>query len=112
MIAENTTLSISPTHPHDYEPSKAGLRSNLHLFIGNMDKSSGVWITNMVRAAMALLHAYPDDLLFMYLLHTSVLMRKQGPLVLQYPGLWDPRYRPDVLSLIDLPYEWSDLPNP
>ena len=48
----------------------------------------------------------------MHLLHSSVLMCKQGRLIPQYPGLWDPRYKPDVLSLIDLPYEWGDLPNP
>ena len=112
MIAENTTLSISPRRPDDYRPAAAGLSCNLQLFFGNMDKRSGIWITNMVSAAMALLHAYPGDLLFMYLLHYPALMRRQGRLVLQYPGLWDPQYRPDVISLIDLPYGWGDLPNP
>ena len=113
MTAESAILSISTMRIEDFLPGRTDLRYNLRLFFSNKDKGSDLWLVSMVRAAVALLHAYPGDLIFRYLLHPPVLMRKQGRLVLELRSdVWSPRYETEVLSLIDLPYEWEEIPHP
>lgn len=113
MTAESAILSISTMRIEDFLPGRTDLRYNLRLFFSNKDKGSDLWLVSMVRAAVALLHAYPGDLIFRYLLHPPVLMRKQGRLVLELRSdVWSPRYETEVLSLIDLPCEWEEIPHP
>ncbi len=113
LTTESTTLSISNMLIEDFLPGRTDLRYNLRLFLSNKDKGSDLWLVSMVRAAVALLHAYPGDLLFRYFLHSPVLMRKQGRLILELRSdVWSPRHETEVLSLIDLPYEWGEIPPP
>ena len=112
MIAEGVSLGIFFPPLGDGPARDAGISINFDLFFDNSDSAFLFeWTLNTVRAVVALLHAFPGDLLFMYCSDWPALLRKDGRIILDRDAdLWDEGVEPDVLSLIDLPYEWGHIP--
>lgn len=109
--AEGTTLFIDAPSRVDDSARQVGIDADLHLFTSCTDYTlARFWTLNTVRATVALLHEFRGDLLFVYL-DIPALMRKGGRIILdRRASLWDEGVEPNVLSLIDLPYEWETIP--
>ncbi len=111
MTAEGVILGIHPPPSKYNEAFDAGINANLDLFITCTDHEfSAAWDLNGIRATVALLHEFRGDLLFVYL-DIPALMRKGGRIILdRRASIWEDGVEPNVLSLIDLPYEFGTIP--
>lgn len=106
-------IAVTIGKPSRYIPREAGLKNaTLSLFCDCLDSErTEPWTLNTVRALVALLHFSNDDLLFVYSSDYPALLRSGGRIVLdRNVGVWRPEVEPKVLPLIDLSYEWSNLP--
>lgn len=86
----------------------AGFRGATAVITSNSDNNRiEEWARNCIRAAVALLHAYPaSDLLYMEI-DEPTLWRREGKLMLNNAdGFWN---APEYLRLIDMPYEFGEL---
>jgi acetaldehyde dehydrogenase (acetylating) len=114
MVVTGPESSISIYAPpiSQHALDQAGITATVSLFIANTDhRQSHEWTRNSVRAVTALLRAYSGDALFLYCTDSPALMRKDGRIILdRRAGLWDEGVEPDVLSLVDLPFEWGAIP--
>lgn len=91
---------------------QAGISASVSIQLTNVNHLLTYdWTRNSVRAVVVLLHAYRGDALFLYCTDSAALMRRGGRIILnRRAGIWEDGVEPNVLSLIDLPYEWGDIP--
>lgn len=107
MHADQTSLSIA------YIPLGAAASTSRRgapsIMITPTDRQSRAFVTNAVLACVALLRAYPGDVLLQSL-DMPVLERKNGRIVLnRNAGIWDEGVEPVILPLITVPFEWGVL---
>ena len=112
MTAESSVLAMRPADPNERWINELAIRPNMRMTNTCTNRSSIAWELNTMRVVMALLHAYPGDLMFVYF-SIAPVMRKDGRIVLERDtDFWEARGGPEMLALIDLPYEWGHNPMP
>ena len=113
MVAGASVLGIRSADPNEVWINELSIRPNMAIFNTCIDTSSTpLWKLDTLRVAIALLHAYPGDLMFIYFDITPV-MRKDGYVFLKIDDdFWKARGEFDPLALVDLPYEWGHNPMP
>ena len=113
MVAEASVLAIRSANPNEVWIREFAIRPNLRMTNTYANHtSSALWKLETMRIVMALLHAYPGDLMFIYF-DLALVMRKDGRIVLERDiDVWTAGGGPEMLALMDLPYEWGHNPMP
>jgi hypothetical protein len=112
VCSEGCIVAISARRSIRDDLREIEIKPNLHLFFGCSDsEKTKHWTLNTVRAVAALLHAFPGNAYFAYSGDSPALLRRNGKTILDRRcGVWMPEVEPNVLPLIDLPYEWGIIP--
>ncbi|MBL8548944.1 MAG: hypothetical protein JNJ73_03085 [Hyphomonadaceae bacterium] len=109
LTSDAASVGILTRLPHDDRASKCGVEAELYLHISS-GRDHREWERLCGFVVAALLHAYEGDLLYIHL-GCPALRRKDGRVVLdRKAGIWEPGVEPDQLSMIDMPYEFGELP--
>lgn len=112
VFADGAIVAISRARLFADQRAALGIDPQLQLYFGCADNSkTAAWTTNTVIGVTTLLRLMPGDALFVYSSQSPALLRKGGRLILdRRAGLWGEGVVPRVLPLVDLPYEFGEIP--
>ena len=110
LLSEDTSVVIRRPEKEDRFLKSLGIVVTMFVGFFCQDKSRKVfeWKTTVVKSTLALLKSFHGDAFLLMYTDRPALLRKNGELkLLNKEQLWDMRYDPKVLPLIDLPYTFD-----